>query len=67
MGSRDDVDIDDIGRVRSSSERADVVCIVVTEWHDVAAPQKAPQLSLSAGPAHLRDHWSRCRGYKADL
>jgi hypothetical protein len=48
MSSRGDVDIDDIGRARSPGERADVVCFVVAEWHDVAAPQKAPQLSLSA-------------------
>lgn len=48
MSSRDDVDIDDIGRARSPGERADVVCFVRAERHDVAAPQKAPQLSLSA-------------------
>ena len=39
MSSRDDVDIDDIGRARSPGERADVVCFVVAEWHDVAAPR----------------------------
>jgi hypothetical protein len=48
MSSCDDVDIDDIGGARSPGERADVVCFVVAEWHDVAPPQKAPQLSLAA-------------------
>jgi hypothetical protein len=42
MSDRDDMDVDYVGRSRSTGERTNVVCFVVCEWRDIAAPQETP-------------------------
>lgn len=42
----DDVDVDDVDRPCAAGERADVVCFVLAERGDVAAPEEAPELRL---------------------
>ena len=62
---RDDVYIDDVGTTRSARERPDAVCVVISEWHDVAASQEASELGLSPRPTHLGYDRGGRSGYEA--
>lgn len=55
MGDGDDMNVDHVSGASSACQRADVMCIVLEERHEVAAAEESPKLRLSAGPTHLGD------------
>lgn len=60
-----DVDVNNVACPRPSGERADLMCFVVPEPHNVAAPKEPPQLRLLSRPAHLGHNRGGGRWYES--
>lgn len=67
MGDRNDVNVDDVRGASSAGQRADVMCLVLEERHDLAAAEEPPKLRLPAGPTHLGDNRSGRDRHRSEL
>jgi len=53
----DQVGIDNVGRVRVTEQRPDVMGLVGGKRHDLATTKESTQLDLSPRPTRLSDNW----------